>query len=81
MKIGLLIATLGDFLRNELVIIGIVLAAVGLALSFLSKRIAKSVRKSDEIKPTDTVMLTFKAFGLICIVVALVLITIEISGQ
>lgn len=71
--------TLIDFLSQELVIVGICLAAVGVAFALLAKRIAKVVRKSSEIQPTDTVMLGFKAFGLVCIVVALLLIIFAIN--
>ena len=71
--------TLIAFLSQELVIVGICLAAVGVAFALLAKRIAKIVRKSSEIQPTDTVMLGFKAFGLVCIVVALLLIIFAIN--
>ena len=71
--------TLIDFLSQELVIVGICLAAVGVAFALLAKRIAIVVRKSSEIQPTDTVMLGFKAFGLVCIVVALLLIIFAIN--
>jgi len=71
--------TLIDFLSQELVIVGICLAAVGVAFALLAKRIARVVRKSSEIQPTDTVMLGFKAFGLVCIVVALLLIIFAIN--
>lgn len=71
--------TLMDLLSQDLVIVGIVLAAIGVAFALLAKRITKVVRKSGEIEPTDVVMLGFKAFGLICIVVALLLIIFAVN--
>ena len=71
--------TIIDFLSQELVIVGMVLAAVGLAFALLAKRITKVVRKSSEIEPTDSIMLILKAFGLICIVVALILMIVAVN--
>lgn len=76
---ALLNNTLMDLIQTDNVIIGIVLAAVGFAFALLAKRIAKAVRKSSEVEPTDSVMLIFKAFGLVCIVVALVLMVVAIN--
>ena len=45
----------------------------------VAKRITKVVRKSSEIEPTDSVMLILKAFGLICIVVALILMIVAVN--
>ena len=77
--IFLLENTLMDFLGQELVIVGMILAAIGLAFALLAKRITKVVRKSGEIEATDPVMLSLKAFGLICIVVALVLMIFAVN--
>lgn len=71
--------TLIDFLSQELVIVGICLAAIGVASALISKRVARLVRKTSDIQPTDTVMLGCKAFGLVCIVVALLLIIFAIN--
>ena len=71
--------TLIDLLSIDLVIVGIALAAVGIAFALLAKRITKVVRKSSEIQPTDPVMLILKAFGLICIVIALILIIFAVN--
>lgn len=71
--------TLLDLLSIDLVIVGMVLAAIGIAFALLAKRITKVVRKSSEIQPTDSVMLILKAFGLICIVIALILIIFAVN--
>ena len=71
--------TLMDLLQTENIVLGIVLAAIGFAFALLAKRIAKAVKKTSDIEPTDNVMLIFKAFGLVCIVVALVLMVVAIN--
>lgn len=75
----LLANTLLDFLSIDLVIVGVVLAALGFAFALLAKRIAKAVRKSSEIDPNDKVMLIFKALGLVCIVIALILMILAVN--
>ncbi len=75
----LLANTLLDFLSIDLVIVGVVLAALGLAFALLAKRIAKAVRKTSEIDPNDKVMLIFKALGLVCIVIALILMILAVN--
>lgn len=71
--------SLGDLLSQQIVIVGIVLASLGVAFSMLAKRIARAIRKKSEISPTDPVMLVFKAFGLVCILVALILIMVAVK--
>ena len=68
-----------DLLQTEFILIGVILAAIGFAFSLLAKRIAKAVRGTSEIQPTDSVMLIFKAFGLVCIIVALVLMVVAVN--
>lgn len=57
--------------------VGLVLAALGLATALLAKRIARLVKQTKNIEPSDKVLLTCKAFGLIMICVALILMIIE----
>ncbi len=75
----LLANSLLDFLSIDLVIVGLVLAALGFAFALLAKRIAKAVRQSSEIEPNDKVMLIFKALGLVCIVIALILMILAVN--
>lgn len=71
--------TLMDLLQMESVVTAIILAAVGLAFSLLAKRIAKAVRGTKDIDANDSIMLVFKTLGLVCIIVALVLMVIAIN--
>lgn len=57
--------------------VGLVLASLGLATALLAKRIARWVRQTREIEPSDKVLLTCKAFGLVMICAALILMIIE----
>lgn len=68
-----------DLLKSETVVIAVVLASIGLALAMLATRIARAVRGTSVIEPSDKVMLIFKAFGLVCIIVALVLMVVAIN--
>ena len=68
-----------DLLQTDFVLIGVVLAAIGFAFALLARRIAKAVRGTTEVEPSDPVLLIFKAFGLVCIIVALVLMVVAIN--
>jgi hypothetical protein len=59
------------------VILGIVLAVVGLSLSLIATRFARMVRKTSNVDPNDKVIIGFKSFGLILILIALIVIVIE----
>ncbi len=59
------------------VITGLVLAALGLAITFLARKIARVVRKEKEIPNNDNVYLICKALGLVMICVALIVMIIQ----
>ena len=54
------------------VIIGIILAVVGLSVVFLAKRITVSVRKTDDVSDDDKVHVTLKIIGLILVIAGLI---------
>ena len=56
------------------VIMGIGLAMLGIALAILAKRIAKFVRKTNELQDDDKIVLTCKTIGLVFALVALILV-------
>ena len=56
------------------VMMGIGLAMLGIALAILSKRIAKAIRKTDELEEDDKIILICKTIGLIFALVALILV-------
>ena len=61
-------------LQSMPVIMGIVLATIGIALAILSKRIAKAVRKQDELNEDDKIVLGIRIAGLIFALIALILV-------
>ncbi len=56
------------------VIFAVVFAVVGLAFVFLAKRIARAVRKTNDIKDNDRVYITFKVIGLTMLFISLLII-------
>ena len=61
-------------LSSKPVIMGIILAALGIALAILSKRVAKAVRKTDELEEDDQIVLGIRIVGLVFALVALILV-------
>jgi len=59
------------------VILGILLAIVGLSFSLLATRIARMVRKTSLVDPNDRVIIIMKSFGLVLILLALIIIVIQ----
>ncbi|MDD4211537.1 MAG: hypothetical protein PHC46_04040 [Clostridia bacterium] len=59
------------------VILGIVLAIVGVSFSLIATRFARMVRKTSYVDPNDRIIIAFKSFGLVLILVALIVIVIE----
>lgn len=59
------------------VITGLVLAALGLAITFLARKIARVIRKEKDIPNNDNVYLICKALGLVMICVALIVMIIQ----
>ena len=56
------------------VMMGIGLAMLGIALAILSKRIAKAIRKTNELEDDDKIVLICKTVGLVFALVALILV-------
>ncbi len=59
------------------VITGLILAALGLAITFLARKIARVIRKEKDIPNNDNVYLICKALGLVMICVALIVMIIQ----
>lgn len=56
------------------IIVALVFAVVGVALAVLARRVARVVRKTNEISDNDSVLITFKALGLVCLFVSVLII-------
>lgn len=78
---NLLLGAFRDFWNNFVnrisspaVIVALVFAVVGLALAILANRIARAVRKSNEIDDKDPVLISFKVIGLVFLFVSVLII-------
>jgi hypothetical protein len=83
---NLLLNVFTDFWNNFVeriqipaIIVALVFAIVGVSFAVLGRRIARVIRKTDDIKDTDNILIAFKAVGLVCLFVS-VLIIIFRSG-
>lgn len=54
------------------VIIGIILAVVGLSIVFLAKRLARACKKTDNIADNDKLYVTLKMVGLVLVIAGLI---------
>lgn len=59
------------------VIFALAFAIVGISLAIIAKRVAVVVRKSDEIDEKDPIMIGFKAAGLACLFVSVLIIVLR----
>ena len=59
------------------IIFAIVFASVGVALAFIARRVAVVVRKTDDIDDKDPIMIGFKAAGLACLFIAILIIIVR----
>ena len=56
------------------VMMGIILAILGISLAILSKRIARAIRKTDQLEEDDKIVLGMSILGLVFALVALILV-------
>ena len=75
-----LMASLMEWLENPLAVLGVVLAAVGLATAFIAKRITKAIRHQDTIASNDKIYVSLCLFGLVLVLVALILVAVASSN-
>ena len=72
----LMFMDLDEWFANPMAVVGVVLAAVGLAMALIARRVTVAVRGTRDIKSDDKVFLSIKVFGLIVILVGLVLVAL-----
>ena len=56
------------------IIVALVFAVVGVSCAVLGRRVARVVRKSNEINDNDSVLITFKAIGLVCLFISVLIV-------
>ena len=59
------------------IIFALAFAVVGLSLAIIAKRVAIVARKTDDIDERDPIMIGFKAVGLACLFVSVIIIVIR----
>lgn len=67
-----------DFIQKGNVIIGLILAVLGLACVLLAKSIAINVRHTKDIKSNDAVFMTCSIIGLTVLLLGMVLIALPL---
>ena len=70
--------TFKEFMQKTNVIVGIVFAIVGVACWLLAKNVATAVRKTEQVKSNDTILIGFKVAGLVSLLLGMVLIAIPV---
>ena len=76
--INLLGKTLDQFIDRPVVIIGLAFLAMGIALAFLARRIARAVRHQNTIASNDKAFLVPKIMGLSMVVLGFLLVAIDV---
>lgn len=72
--VGDVFNNLVDLLLKANVIVALVLAAVGITLAVVAKRVAFAIKKTKNIEEAEQTILLIKSVGLVLIIVALILI-------
>ena len=61
-------------LQMPSIIIALVFAVIGVSLAVRGRRVARMVRKTNDIKDNDSVLITFKAIGLVCLFISVLIV-------
>lgn len=73
---NMLLETLGSVLSNPLYIVAIIFGSLGLACALIAKKVTKLIRKTEEVKPDDKLLLMIKLAGLALILLGFILLVI-----
>jgi len=61
-------------IQMPVIIVALVFAIAGVSMAILARRIARAVRKSDDVKDNDGVLISCKSIGLVCLFVSVLII-------
>lgn len=70
--------TFKEFIQKGNVMIGVILAILGVACWLLAKNIAQVVRKGETVKPNDNVLIAWKVVGLVGVLIGMVIIALPL---
>lgn len=65
-----------SMLTNPTIWISLILVIIGLSMSFLSARITRVVRKTNEVSTDDKLMVLLRAIGLVLITIGLIILIV-----
>lgn len=70
--------TFKEFIQKGNVIIGIILAILGVGCWLLARNITVAIRKTEVVKPNDAILIGLKVAGLVALLLGMVLIAIPL---
>lgn len=70
----LLAVTFGEFISRWNVIVGIILASLGLAIIFLARNFTKTMEKTDAISKSSKYYIVAKIVGIVVLLIGMVFI-------
>jgi len=70
--------TFSEFIQKTNVIVGIICAILGVAGWLLATSITSTIRKGNQVKSNDTILIGCKVAGLVLILVGMVLIALPL---
>lgn len=76
MNTSLLLVDLLTRLNTLTVIIGMIVAVVGISLVFLAKRLTRAFKRTDDVADNDKLYTALKIIGLVFILAGLILVAI-----
>ena len=72
----MLLESFSSVISNPLYIVAIIFASLGLACALIAKKVTKVVRKTEEVKPDDKLLLYLKLAGLGLILFGFILLVV-----
>ncbi len=69
-----------EFILRYTVIVGTILAIIGVAVSIMSKRIVMAIRKTDEVDKTDKLYVGLALLGLALILIGMIIMALPIEN-
>lgn len=72
----MLLEEFGKVISDPMYILAIILASIGVACALLAKRMTKFIRKTEDVQPSDKILVGMKLAGLVLILAGFVLLMI-----
>ena len=69
-----MISVIVERFQLKTVVAGVIFAIIGLVLSVMARRLARAIRRTNDIDDHDSVYLIFKALGFGCLFVSMLIL-------